>query len=87
MGFVVELCRECHCKAHNSAEFGTALKHDAELEWLEDGHSLEDWMEIFGRTWVTEDELGVERIQPEDPFDDYEGHGTWTNTLKLTSET
>ena len=81
-GFVVELCRGCHHKAHNNAEFGTALKHDAELEWLEDGNSIEDWMEIFGRTWVTREEIGIERPQPEDPFDDIEDHERWQNTKK-----
>lgn len=55
-----------------------ALKHDAELDWLEQGHSLEEWMEIFHRTWVTEDELGIERIQPEDPFDDYDRPEKWS---------
>ena len=71
-GFLIELCRECHHKAHHVAEFGTALKHDAELEWLEEGHTLDEWMEIFGRTWVTEDEIGIERAVPDDPFDDTE---------------
>ena len=78
MGLVIELCRECHHKAHHNSEFGIALKHDAELDWLEQGHSLEEWMEIFHRTWVTEDELGIERAVPTDPFDDAERPEKWS---------
>jgi len=77
MGLVIELCRDCHSKAHNNREFGDALKHDAELEWIEN-HSIEEWMEIFHRTWVTEDELGIERAVPTDPFDDAERPEKWS---------
>lgn len=82
MGLVIELCRECHSKAHNNREFGDALKHDAELDWLEQGRSLEEWMDVFHRTWVTEDELGVVREAPTDPFDDIEGTDRWITKFR-----
>ena len=56
--FVIELCPKCHRTAHLSASFGDALKHDAQLEYLET-HSLEEWMELMGKSWIDPQELDI----------------------------
>lgn len=50
--FVIELCPACHRKAHTDADFSYALKHDAQLEWLENGHTMDEWMGMMHRNWV-----------------------------------
>jgi len=54
--FVIELCPKCHREVHRNASMAEALKHDAQLEWLEE-HSLEEWLEIIPRNWVSPDEV------------------------------
>ena len=53
--FVIELCPACHSKAHNDASFGNALKHDCQLEYLEE-HTFGEWMELMGKSWIEEAE-------------------------------
>ena len=50
--FVIELCPACHEKAHSDSDFAFSLKHDAQLEWLWSGHTMAEWMEMMGRSWV-----------------------------------
>ena len=40
--FVIELCVSCHRRAHTDADFSFCLKHDAQLDWLYSGHTIED---------------------------------------------
>lgn len=54
--FVIELCPMCHATAHGNAQFSKALKHDAQLEYLET-HTLDEWMELMGKSWIEEEEL------------------------------
>ena len=77
--FVIELCPGCHQKAHSDSDFGDALKHDCQLEFLE-SHSQEDWMELMGKSWIEIGErnalYGVTAHEPGTPynaddFDDY----------------
>ena len=49
--FVIELCPSCHARAHSDADFSFALKHDCQLEFLED-HGMDEWMELMHRSWV-----------------------------------
>ena len=69
--FVIELCPVCHEKAHNDASFGNALKHDCQLQYMED-YSMEEWMDLMGRSWIDEGELAKEPRNPHnsDIFDD-----------------
>lgn len=62
MDFVIELCPGCHEKAHNDAEFGDALRHDCQLEFLET-HSMSDWMEMMHRNWVNQSEIRQRPVQ------------------------
>lgn len=50
--FVIELCPACHEKAHSNADFSYGLKHDAQLEWLWSGHTMDEWMKMMGRSYV-----------------------------------
>lgn len=52
MDFVIELCPSCHNRAHTDADFSYCLKHDAQLEWLENGHTMDEWMDMMHRSWV-----------------------------------
>jgi len=67
--FVLELCPSCHEKAHNDASFGNALKHDCQMEFLEQ-HTLCEWMELMGRSWVEKDEMPGKPCVS-NGFDDY----------------
>lgn len=50
--FVIELCVSCHRRAHTDADFSFCLKHDAQLDWLYSGHTMEEWMRMMHRSWV-----------------------------------
>lgn len=72
--FVIELCPFCHAKAHGDARFSRDLKHDCQLEWLET-HTLDEWMDLMGKSWIEEQELtalrvGIEPKSGADIFDD-----------------
>ena len=73
MDFVIELCPECHRKAHVNIEFSDALKHDCQMEDLED-HTLDEWMDLMHRNWIEQGEIRREKqSNPElGPFDDEE---------------
>ena len=75
MNFVIELCPQCHEKAHNDADFSEALKHDCQLEYLET-HSMSEWMELMHRNWVGLSEIRKQtfvRNTPElGPYEDEE---------------
>jgi len=69
--FVIELCPKCHRTAHLNASFGDALKHDVQLEYLEN-HTLDEWMELMGKSWIDPQELDI-YLHPKhgaDRFDD-----------------
>ena len=71
---MIELCPFCHAKAHGDARFSRDLKHDCQLEWLET-HTLDEWMELMGKSWIDEQELtalrvGIEPKSGADIFDD-----------------
>lgn len=70
--FVIELCHSCHSKAHNDAAFGNALKHDCQLEYLEE-HTFGEWMDLMGKSWIAEEERRELYRNPcsSDIFDDY----------------
>lgn len=78
--FVIELCPECHHKAHSDGDFSYCLKHDAQLEWLWSGHTMAEWMEMMHRSWVYLREVQKPRkpraIPQDGPgrFDDEEDH-------------
>lgn len=80
MDFVIELCPFCHAKAHGDADFGWCLKHDCQLEYLENGHTMDEWFELIPRSWVAMHEVhGKNRKHADIPddgpgrFDDEEG--------------
>ena len=69
---VIELCPSCHRKAHEDVSFGNALKHDAQLEYLEE-HSFDEWMALMGKSWIEEGERRELYRTPcsSEGFDDY----------------
>lgn len=75
---VIELCVSCHRKVHEDADFSYCLKHDAQLEWLRRGHTMEEWMRMMHRSWVYIREVPERRERPAPPesgperFDDEE---------------
>lgn len=76
---VIELCPACHRKAHEDADFSCCLKHDCQLEWLENGGSMDDWMAMMHRSWVIPEEVKWHKrapavdLVPPWSFDDEEG--------------
>ncbi|MBQ3730011.1 MAG: hypothetical protein II903_10980 [Spirochaetales bacterium] len=49
---MIELCPACHRKAHSDADFSYCLKHDCQLDWLWQGHTMDEWMVMMHRSWV-----------------------------------
>lgn len=56
-GFILTLCEECHRNVHSSRALDKLLQKSMQRAY-EEKHSREEFLEIFGRSWLTpEDDL------------------------------
>lgn len=52
-GLVVDLCLECHERAHRDAELADRLHRYAEQLWLDEhGGTVEEFIQIFGKNYL-----------------------------------
>ena len=49
-GLTVNLCRECHTKVHDKAEFDLQLKQFAQRRWEEEYGDRNDFISVFGES-------------------------------------
>lgn len=55
LGLVVPLCPRCHEKVHSSAVLMRRLRRFAELQMLQRGWTVEDWMREFNKNYLEDD--------------------------------
>lgn len=54
-GFVLTLCKECHREVHGSRVLDQLLQKSMQRAY-EQKHSREEFVEMFGRSWLTEED-------------------------------
>lgn len=54
-GLKIYLCRECHTMVHNKREIEIQIKQFAQRRWEEEYGTREDFIKVFGKSWILED--------------------------------
>ncbi len=54
-GFVLTLCEQCHKNVHASRALDRLLQKSMQRAY-EQKHSREEFIELFGRSWLTDDD-------------------------------
>lgn len=54
-GLTINLCRDCHRELHDKGEMEKQIKQFAQRRWEEEYGTREDFIKVFGKSWILED--------------------------------